>query len=119
MVDNRSAGVLGIGGGINFKSGDISGTAAKTSDDRASQGTEYFMMEGEEQSNQQPFEDRSMQLRASLNSLALLNVVSVLRNKRKNSLLDELDEKILEDENKDEKLLKNDKKVEKTDEKKE
>ncbi|HIS88213.1 TPA: hypothetical protein IAA87_02140 [Candidatus Avigastranaerophilus faecigallinarum] len=93
MVDNRSAGALGIGGGINFKSGDISGTAAKTSDDRASQGTEYFMQEGEEQQNsrQEPFVDRSMQLRASLNSLALLNVVSVLQNKRKNLLLDDED----------------------------
>lgn len=89
MVDNRSAGVLGIAGGINFKSGDISGTAAKTSDDRASQGTEYFMQESEEQQGfNQPYVDRSMQLRASLNSLALLNVVSVLQNQRKNLLLD-------------------------------
>ena len=94
MVDNRSAGILGIGGGINFKSGDISGTAAKTSDDRASQGTEYFMQEGEEQnSKNEQFVDRSMQLRASLNSLALLNVVSVIQNqnKRKNILLDDED----------------------------
>ncbi len=95
MVDNRSAGALGIGGGINFKSGDISGTAAKTSDDRASQGTEYFMQEGEEQQDgkNQPFVDRSMQLRASLNSLALLNVVSVLQNqsKRRNLLLEDED----------------------------
>lgn len=92
MVDNRSAGVLGIGGGINFKSGDISGTAAKTADDRASQGTEYFLQEGEERANEnQPFEDRSMQLRASLNSLALLNVVSVLRNNKKNLLMDDED----------------------------
>lgn len=90
MVDNRSAGILGVGGGINFKSGDISGTAAKTSDDRASQGTEYFMMEGEDQQyGQQPFEDRSMQLRASLNSLALLNVVSVLRNKKRKIILED------------------------------
>lgn len=93
MVDNRSAGALGIGGGINFKSGDISGTAAKTSDDRASQGTEYFMQEGEDQqgSRNKPFVDRSMELRASLNSLALLNVVSVLQNNRKNILLDDED----------------------------
>lgn len=92
MVDNRSAGILGIGGGINFKSGDISGTAAKTSDDRASQGTEYFLQEEEQQEGQnRPFEDRSMQLRASLNSLALLNVVSVLQNKKRNILLDEED----------------------------
>lgn len=92
MVDNRSAGILGIGGGINFKSGDISGTAAKTSDDRASQGTEYFLQEGEENmSSSQQFVDRSMQLRASLNSLALLNVVSVLQNRRKTSILDDED----------------------------
>lgn len=93
MVDNRSAGALGIGGGINFKSGDISGTAARTSDDRASQGTEYFMQDGESQQNgnNEPFVDRSMQLRASLNSLALLNVVSVLRNNRRNILLEEED----------------------------
>ncbi len=92
MVDNRSVGALGLSGGINFKSGDISGTAAKTSDDRASQGTEYFLQEGEEENTQnQPFVDRSMQLRASLNSLALLNVVSVLQNNRKNVLFDDED----------------------------
>lgn len=92
MVDNRSAGILGIGGGINFKSGDISGTAAKTSDDRASQGTEYFLQEdGEQQRQGEQFVDRSMQLRASLNSLALLNVASMLQNKRKTTILDEED----------------------------
>ena len=92
MVDNRSAGALGIGGGINFKSGDISGTAAKTSDDRASQGPEYFMQDGEERNGRgQQFVDRSMELRASLNSLALLNVVSVLQNKKRNPLLDDED----------------------------
>ncbi len=91
MVDNRSAGILGIGGGINFKSGDISGTAAKTSDDRASQGTEYFLQEEGEQRQSEQFVDRSMQLRASLNSLALLNVASMLQNKRKTTILDEED----------------------------
>ena len=40
MVDNRSAGFFGIGGSFNFKSGDISGTAAKTADDRQSNGTD-------------------------------------------------------------------------------
>lgn len=42
MVDNRSAGFFGIGGSFNFKSGDISGTAAKTQDDKMGQGGEYF-----------------------------------------------------------------------------
>ena len=40
MVDNRSAGFFGIGGSFNFKSGDISGTAAKTQDDKMGQGGE-------------------------------------------------------------------------------
>ena len=113
MVDNRSAGALGIGGALNFKSGDISGTGAKTSDDRASQGMEYFMQEGEQTSQQEPFVDRSKELRASLASLALLNVVSVIQNqnRRKNILLDDEDmeekikskkvEKIPENENKE------------------
>ena len=42
MVDNRSAGFFGIGGSFNFKSGDISGTAARTQDDKMGQGGEYF-----------------------------------------------------------------------------
>ncbi len=79
--------MLGIGGGINFKSGDISGTAAKTSDDRASQGTEYFLMGEEEQRKNEEFVDRSMQLRASLNSLALMNVASVLNKKLQSKLI--------------------------------
>lgn len=87
MVDNRSAGMLGIGGGINFKSGDISGTTAKTADDRASQGTEYFLMGEEEQQKGEEFVDRSMQLRASLNSLALMNVASVLNKKLQTKLI--------------------------------
>ena len=90
MVDNRSAGMIGgIAGGINFRGDDISGTAAKTADDRASQGTEYFMQEGEQQRQKDGFVDRSMELRASLNSLALLNVVSVLRNNRRKSLIND------------------------------
>lgn len=87
MVDNRSAGVLGIGGALNFKSGDISGTAAKTSDDRASQGTEYFAMEDPmgEQSRQEPFVDRSAQLKATLNSLAMMNVANIIKSKMINT----------------------------------
>ena len=85
MVDNRSAGALGIGGSFNFKSGDISGTAAKTSDEKMGQGTEYFAMEnGEEQDNfnQAPYTDRSAQLNATLNSLALMNVAGMMKNKK-------------------------------------
>ena len=52
MVDNRSAGFFGIGGGFNFKSGDISGTAAKTADDRQSPGMDYFQQEMQEEGQQ-------------------------------------------------------------------
>ena len=92
MVDNRSAGFFGIGGAFNFKSGDISGTAAKTQDDKMGQGTEYGVLEGdqkEEQPNTPPFIDRSAQLRATLNSLALMNVANVLNDKKRNEILNE------------------------------
>ena len=92
MVDNRSAGVFGIGGALNFKSGDISGTAAKTSDDKMGQGTEYFSIEqNKEQEDFQkaPYTDRSAQLSATLNSLAMLNVASVIKTKKRPKALDE------------------------------
>ena len=86
MVDNRSAGFFGIGGAFNFKSGDISGTAAKTNDEKYGPGTEYGVInrgEGEEeQPVQEEFTDRSAQLRATLNSLAMMNVATVINSKR-------------------------------------
>ena len=94
MVDNRSAGFYGIGGSFNFKSGDISGTAAKTQDDKMGQGSEYFAQqrrEEEEDSNQNPYMDRSAVLRATLNSLAVMNVANVINN-RKKSILEEKEE---------------------------
>ena len=54
MVDNRSAGFFGIGGAFNFKSGDISGTAAKLSDDKMGQGGEYFSQRGGEEEGDHP-----------------------------------------------------------------
>ena len=101
MVDNRSAGHFGIGGAFNFKSGDISGTAAKTQDDKMGQGTEYGEIpnkEDDQNQNQQPFVDRSAQLRATLNSLAMMNVASVLNKKRRTEVLDKLAEKDSEEE---------------------
>lgn len=80
MVDNRSAGFYGIGGGFNFKSGDISGTAAKTSDDKMGQGSEYFAQGEKQEKNEEQeeqFVDRSAQLRASLNSLAVMNSANI------------------------------------------
>ena len=78
MVDNRSAGFFGIGGSFNFKSGDISGTAARTSDEKNGQGGEYFAQgqefEEDENFRQEPYVDRS------LDSLATLNAANI--NKR-------------------------------------
>lgn len=99
MVDNRSAGFFGIGGAFNFKSGDISGTAAKLSDDKMGQGGEYFSQRGN-QEEQQPqsaqYTDQSAVLRATLNSLAMMNVANVINAKKRKAVLDEED-KITED----------------------
>lgn len=96
MVDNRAAGFYGVAGAFNFKSGDISGTAAKTSDDRASQGTEYGrpIAEEEQAPAANKYVDNSAQLNATLNSLAMLNVASVINSKlpkyRRNPDLDKI-----------------------------
>ncbi len=96
MVDNRAAGFYGVAGAFNFKSGDISGTAAKTSDDRASQGTEYGRIgtEEEQATVANKYVDNSAQLNATLNSLAMLNVASVINSKlpkyRRNPELDRI-----------------------------
>lgn len=84
MVDNRAAGFYGVAGAFNFKSGDISGTAAKTSDDRSSQGTEYGRVgnsEEEQALTTNKYIDNSAQLNATLNSLAMMNVASVINSK--------------------------------------
>lgn len=103
MVDNRSAGFFGIGGSFNFKSGDISGTAAKTQDDKMGQGTEYGFIGGEEEyqnQNTEPFVDRSAQLRATLNSLAMMNVANVLNTKKRIEMLND-DENSSSDDDKE------------------
>ena len=87
MVDPRSAGAFGIAGALNFRSGDISGTAAKTADDRASRGTEYYRQNKDEDDNMSRFGydnymDRSAQLHATLNSLALMNVAGIIKNNK-------------------------------------
>ena len=100
MVDNRSAGFFGIGGAFNFKSGDISGTAAKLSDDKMGQGGEYFSQRGGEEegvpAQQNQYMDQSAVLRATLNSLAMMNVANVLNAKKRKAVLDE-EEAIAED----------------------
>ena len=91
MVDNRSAGFYGIGGAFNFKSGDPSGTAAKMSQEKYGSEAMYLPpVEGEEEGdgyNREPFVDRSALLNATLNSLAMSNVASVLNaNKHKKDI---------------------------------
>ena len=100
MVDNRAAGFYGIGGSFNFKSGDISGTAANLSDDKMGQGNEYSRQDKKEeestQENKMQFTDRSAQLRATLSSLAMINVAGVIKAKNvpvKNDDKEEFDEK--------------------------
>ena len=80
MVDNRSAGFFGIGGAFNFKSGDISGTAANNDN-----GSRYV--------------DQSAVLRASLNSLAMMNVANIINSNKRKSTPEEQEEKIERDLN--------------------
>lgn len=94
MVDNRSAGFFGVSGAFNFKSGNISGTAANTQDDKMGPGTEYGEIPDKEEDSyqyQQPFVDRSAQLRATLNSLAMMNVANVLNEKKRLEILEEIE----------------------------
>lgn len=60
------------------------------------QGGEYFAQqkrnEEEENLNQNPYMDRSAALRATLNSLAMMNVANVINNKKK-SILEDKEEK--------------------------
>ncbi len=92
MVDSRSLNAITPTGAFNFKSGDISGTAAKMSDEKMGQGGEYFATEnGQQEAAPQnaPYIDRSAQLRATLNSLAIMNVANMLANKKKQQIIDE------------------------------
>lgn len=85
MVDNRNAGFFGIGGAFNFKSGDASGTAARMSQEKYGSEAMYLPpVEGEEGDSlyNQPYVDRSALLRATLNSLAMNNVASVINSKK-------------------------------------
>lgn len=108
MVDGRSLGSFAVGGAFNFKSGDISGTAANMQDDKMGPGTEYGEIPGKQEEQQQnaPFVDRSAQLRATLNSLAMMNVADVLNNRKRAETLsaavktenkEDLDEEFLND----------------------
>lgn len=102
MVDNRSAGFFGIGGSFNFKSGDISGTAAKTADDRQSPGMDYYAQQQAEEEgmafNNSQFVDRSAQLNATLNSLAMMNVANLIKKKKDEKTKQEEDNELKSEE---------------------
>lgn len=83
MVDNRSAGFFGVGS-MHFKGSNAN--ASRMSDEKNGQGGEYFAQEQTEQEenekNDSPYVDRSAQLRATLNSLAMMNVAGVIKGKK-------------------------------------
>ena len=103
MVDNRSAGFYSIGGAFNFKSGDPSGTAAKMSQDKYGSEAMYLPpIEGEEESEnlyENEFVDRSALLRATLNSLAMTNVASVINSRKHKKDIKDI---VVEEKNDDE-----------------
>ena len=77
MVDNKGINPIPS---FNFKAGDASGMANKMSEEKYGQGGEYFLQDENEEENQeqkQEFQDRSAQLRASLNGLAMANAGSI------------------------------------------
>ena len=97
MVDNR--GVSPIGASY-FKADNAS--ANKMSEEKQGQGGEYFAQEMQEEEQNQPqqiYQDRSAQLRASLNGLAMANAGSIMLMKalkekeRKAKILNKEDEK--------------------------
>ena len=94
MVDNRGISPIAMTG---FKADNAS--ANKMSEEKYGQGGEYFaneMQEDEEQMPQQIYQDRSAQLRASLDSLAMANAGSMMLIKA----LKEKEEKKLKEKNK-------------------
>ena len=77
MVDNKGVSPIPS---FNFKAGDASGMANRMSDEKQGQGGEYFAQEMQEEYEQekQSYQDRSAQLRASLDSLAMANAGSIM-----------------------------------------
>lgn len=76
MVDNR---IISPIVNTGFKQDNAS--ANKMSEEKYGQGGEYFaqeMQEEQEEQQQQTYQDRSAQLRASLNGLAMANAGSIM-----------------------------------------
>lgn len=104
MVDNR---IISSIPSTGFKNDNAS--ANKMSEEKYGQGGEYYAQEmEEEQAPQQSYQDRSAQLRASLNGLAAANAGSMMflkavkekeeeKKKSKSFKKDEEEEESLED----------------------
>lgn len=106
MVDNRGISPINT---MGFKNDNAS--ANKMSDEKYGQGGEYFAQEMEEEQEQLPqqtYQDRSAQLRASLNGLAAANAGSIMlmkaikekeeeRKKSKTQHKNKEEEEVLED----------------------
>jgi len=97
MVDNRGISPIA---NMGFKADNAS--ANKMSEEKQGQGGEYFAQEMQEEEQNQPqqiYQDRSAQLRASLNGLAMANAGSIMLMKalkekeRKAKILNKEDEK--------------------------
>ena len=105
MVDNRGISPIA---NMGFKADNAS--ANKMSEEKQGQGGEYFaqeMQEEEQLPQQQIYQDRSAQLRASLNGLAMANAGSMMvikalkekEEKRKAQILNKKEEQEEEKEN--------------------
>lgn len=101
MVDNR---IISPIANTGFKQDNAS--ANKMSEEKYGQGGEYFsqeMQEEDSQENQQFYQDRSAQLRASLNGLAAQNAGSIMFLKTLKKREVELNKKNKNKESKEEK----------------
>jgi len=90
MPDDRSSGLLGGSGYIRINGMDNAGIIPgipdkKRSKDQRQQSDEDKKKENNEEFKNSEYVDRSAQLSATLNSLAMLNVADVLKNKSKNN----------------------------------
>ena len=99
MVDNR--GITPVSG--YFKASDGSAMANKMSEEKMGQGGEYFAQEmtEEEPQEQAVFQDRSAQLRASLNGLAMANAGSIMLMKTLKEKEDKTQNKSKKEKNKE------------------
>ena len=100
MVDNRGISPIA---NMGFKADNAS--ANKMSEEKQGQGGEYFaqeMQEEEQLPQQQIYQDRSAQLRASLNGLAMANAGSMMFIKALKEKEEKRKAQVLNKENKEE-----------------